>query len=154
MSSPRRTTLIAVLAISSPVSLGAETLIRKALFTADMREMRALLNPFLTPVAWVLLAVTSVAALAGVPAHRAVHRRLVDKLGERRSDPVACASTDTMALYIASSVVQFPTLAATMTFTMGADLVPVFAALWVAAFAVVAMGVFGAKPLVASLPAK
>ncbi len=150
MSSPRRSTLIAVLAVSSPVSLGAETLIRKVMFTADMREMRVLLNPYLTPVAWALLAVTAVASLAGVPAHRAVHRRLVGKLGERRRDPVACASTDAMALYLASSIVQFPTLIATMTFTLGADLVPVFAALWVAAFAVVAIGVLGARPLVAT----
>lgn len=146
MSSPmRRSTLVAVLALSSPVSLGFETLIRKVMFTADMREMRVLLNPFLTPVAWALLGVTALAALVGVPAHHALHKRSFARLGDRARDPAARASADTVALYVASSIVQFPTLAATMTFTLGADLVPVFAALWVAAAGVAAIGIFGRR---------
>lgn len=148
MSPPRRSVLVAVLAVSSPASLAAETAIRRLTFTADMREMRVLLNPFLTPVAWALLAVTCAAAMVGVPAHRVIHRRMVERLGERRDDPQARASTDTVALYVAASVVQFPTLLATMCFTLGSDVAPVFAALCVAAVGVVLIGLFGAPPLV------
>lgn len=146
MSSPlRRSTLVAVLALSTPVSLGFETLIRRLTFNADMREMRVLLNAYLTPVAWVLLGVTTVAACVGVPAQRVLHRRAFAKLGARAEDPVARASADTVAIYVASSIVQFPTLAATVTYTLGADLAPVFAALWVAAAGVAAIGVFGRR---------
>ena len=138
MSSPmRRSTLVAVLAISSPVSLGAETLIRKIVFTADMREMRALLEPFLTPVAWALLGITVLAVLLGVPAHHAIHKRLFARLGERAGDPAARASADT--------VVQLPSLVAAMTFTLGAAVTPVLAALCAAGVGVVLIGVFGRR---------
>ena len=146
MSSPmRRSTLVAMLAISSPVSLGAETLIRKIVFTADMREMRVLLEPFLTPVAWALLGVTGLAVLLGVPAHHAIHARLFARLGERAGDPAARASADTVALYLAASVVQLPSLVAAMTFTLGAAVTPVLAALCAAGVGVVLIGVFGRR---------
>lgn len=146
MSSPmRRGHLVALLAVSSPVSIAFETAIRRAVFNADMNLMRGLLNPYLTPVAWALLALTGAMAAAAVPVHRALHRRMLARLGERADDPAARASAATAALYIAASAVQFPSLIATMTFTMGADLAPAFASLWVAALGVGLIGVFGAR---------
>lgn len=142
---PTRTQIVVMLALSTPASLAAETLIRRALFTPDMQLLRALLRPHLTPVAWALLAVTTTAALAGVAVQRQVHRWMFGRLGERASLPAARHQAELGTMYLAASVVQLPTLASTVTYTLGAELAPVAAALGVAAVGVAAMGAFGAR---------
>jgi hypothetical protein len=146
----RRSVLVAALAISTPASLAVETAIRTVLFTDDMKQLRTWVGPFLTPYAWVLLAVTVAATVLSPWLHRALHRRAVTHLGERRDDPAARASVDTVTLYIASSVVQLPTLLSTMLFTMGAAFWPVFVALCVAGAGVVIIAWLGAAPWDAS----
>lgn len=140
----RRGAVVAMLALSSPASLVAETAVRKALFTPDLNAFRTFLRPTLTPVAWALLGVTCVAAVAAVPAHRAIHRRLVSRAASRRpDDPASREEAMQGALYLGASVVQLPTLVSAVTFMMGAELTPVLAALLVAAAGVVAIGVLG-----------
>lgn len=142
---PTRTQITVMLALSTPASLVAETLLRRALFTPDLRLLRGLLRPHLTPVAWALLAVTTAAALVGVPVQRRVHAWMFGRLGARATLPAARHQAELGAMYVASSVVQLPTLASTVTFTLGAELLPVATALGVAAVGVGAMGVFGAR---------
>lgn len=140
----RRRTVVAMLALSSPASLLAETALRKALFPPDLEGFRVYLRPTLTPVAWGLLALTCAASLVAVPAHRAIHARLLAGAAARRpNDPAARTEAMQGALYLGASVVQLPTLASTVTFMMGAELAPVLAALLVATAGVAAIGVFG-----------
>ncbi len=141
----RRGAVVAMLALSSPASLVAETALRKALFTPEMNDFRRFLRPTLTPVAWGLLAATCAAALVVVPAHRSIHRRMRARVEARAHDPATLEEAMQGALYLGASVVQLPTLLSTVTFMLGAELTPVLAALLVAASGVVAIGVFGPK---------
>jgi hypothetical protein len=126
------------------MSLLAETAIRKVLFPPELEALRGVLRPTLTPVAWGLLGVTCLAALAVVPAHRAIHRRMQQRVAERHPGDLA-ARQEAMqgALYLGASIVQLPTLVATVAFMMGAALVPVLVALLVAALGVLAIGLWG-----------
>ena len=124
----RRGAVVAMLALSSPASLVAETTLREALFTPEMNDFRRFLRPTLTPVAWGLLAVTCAAALVVVPAHRRLHRRMRARAEARTRDPATLEEAMQGALYIGASVVQLPTLLSTVTFMLGAALTPVLAA--------------------------
>lgn len=142
----RRGAVVAMLALSSPASLVAETALRAALFTPEMNDLRRLLRPALTPVAWGLLCATAAAALVVVPAHRALHRRMVARAHARRPGDLATREEAMQgALYLGASVVQLPTLLSTVTFMLGAELAPALAALLLAAAGVTAIGVFGPR---------
>jgi hypothetical protein len=141
-----RGVVVAMLALSSPASLAAETILRHALFPPEMDALRRALRPALTTAAWGLLGVTCVAAVVALPAHRAIHRRMVARaVTARPGDALAREEAMQGALYLGASVVQLPTLLSTATFMLGAALTPVAAALGVALLGVALLGAFGPR---------
>jgi hypothetical protein len=139
MATPSRRVLVAAIAVSSPLSLGVETALRTLLFTDDMRDLRAMVGPSLTPVAWAMVGLTAVAAVVGVAVQGAAFRHALRS--RDASDPDARERARVQALYVASSVPQLPALVATFLFTGGAALTPVTIALLIAALGVLALGV-------------
>ena len=77
MSLPRRWVILPVIAVSGPLSLGVETALRLALFTPDMRYLRSLTGPTLTPIAWGLAGLTALQALRDEGAVKGGSRVLV-----------------------------------------------------------------------------
>lgn len=137
--------LLPLIALSSPLSLAVETGLRTLLFTSDMRELRLMVRDTLTPVAWGFVPVTAAASLLGVVVHRAVLKRALAKAALKVGDPDAEEHARLTALYIATSVPQFPALAATFLFTAGARFVPVMTTLLVAAAGVMLQGMTAPK---------
>lgn len=140
MASVSRRVLLPLIALSSPLSLGVETAIRTALFTDDMRALRAMARDALTPVAWGFVPVTVAASALGVLVHRVALRRALAHAALRVGRPDAEESARLTALYVATSVPQVPALAATFLFTAGARLEPVLLTLLVAAAGVMLQG--------------
>lgn len=140
MSLPRKWVILPVIAVSGPLSLGVETALRLALFTPDMRYLRSLTGPTLTPIAWGLAAVTALGGAVAVPVQRWWYRRRLAGLAPEARTPEVRARMAFEALYVSTSVPQLPALAVTLLFTAGASLVPVATALAVSALAVLAQG--------------
>lgn len=138
MGAPSRRLLLPLIALSSPLSLGVETGLRKLLFTADMVDLRTMARPTMTPVAWVIAGLTLVAIFVGVPVHRIAYAHALKS--RDASDPAAVERARMMALYVASSVPQFPALVATFLFTAGAELTPVAVSLGLSALGVMLQG--------------
>ncbi|MEZ4392103.1 MAG: hypothetical protein R3A48_13475 [Polyangiales bacterium] len=140
MSLPRKWVILPLIAISGPLSLGVETALRLALFTPDMRYLRSLTAPTLTPIAWGLAALTALGGLAAVRVQRGWYRRRLAKIPEAERSDDAKARAAFEALYVATSVPQIPALVVTLLFTAGSSLAPVATALGVSAVAVLAQG--------------
>lgn len=140
MSAPRKWLILPVIAASGPLSLGVETGLRLALFTPDMRYLRSLTAPTLTPIAWGLAALTALGGVFAVSVQRAWFRRRWKKLSEAERTVEARERVAFEALYVATSVPQIPALVVTLLFTAGSSLTPVATALGVSAIAVLAQG--------------
>lgn len=146
MDLPRKWVILPVIAASGPLSLGVETALRLALFTPDMRYLRSLTAPTLTPVAWALTGVTALGGLLAVPVQRAWFQRRWRRLSPEARTPEAHARAAFEALYVATSVPQIPALVVTLLFTAGSSLLPVATALGVSAIAVLAQGLVTHDP--------
>ena len=140
MRPPRKWVLLPAIAASGPLSLGVETAVRLALFTPEMRYLRSLTGPTLTPIAWSLAGVTALGGVVAVPVQRWWYRRRLARLAPEARTDEARAKAAFEALYVATSVPQLPALAVTFFFTAGASLLPVAVALGVSALAVLAQG--------------
>lgn len=140
MSLPRKWVILPVIAVSGPLSLGVETALRLALFTPDMRYLRSLTGPTLTPIAWALAALTALGGALAVPVQRWWYRRRLAGLAPEARTPAMRARMAFEALYVSTSVPQLPALAVTLLFTAGSSLLPVATALAVSALAVLAQG--------------
>jgi hypothetical protein len=136
---PNRAVLVFI-AVSPLVALGFETASRKAILGPEFNEVRDFLRPFLTPYAWGFCALTVLFSVAAVPVRRRLEARALARLGERARDPRRRADARLSALYLASSVPQLPSLFATFSFTMGAQLLPVVLCLALSALGVLALG--------------
>lgn len=134
----KRGALVLLTVIAAPVALAFETLLRKLLFPPEFEEVRALLEPSLTPVGWGLVGVAALLAGGGVPLKRRLGARALARLPEaRRRDPAQVAKAELGAFMLAATVPQIPAIASTMTFMFGASLVPVLVAVGVSTVGVV-----------------
>jgi hypothetical protein len=139
-----RGALVLLTVVAAPVALASETALRKLLFPPEFEEVRALLEPSLTPVGWALVGVAVVLAVAAVPLRRRLGARAVAKLPEaRRADPAEVARAQTGAFMLAASVPQLPAIASTMAFMFGASVAPVLVAVAVSTVGVVLQALWG-----------
>jgi len=127
--------------VAGPVALGVETLLRKSLFPPDFEELRSLLGPKVTPIAWALCGVAVVTIALGV----ALHDRIVAQQLRRTPpgiDPeVARARASLGAFLLAATIPQLPAIFATFTFMVGAPLLPVLVCIGISTIGVFIQGV-------------
>jgi hypothetical protein len=126
----RKRALVVLTVVATPLALGMETLVRTQVFPllmgGDFEEVRTVLGPLLTPVAWGLCGVAILANLAGFALYARLVARSIAKLPEaRRADPAERERAALGAFLLAASVPQVPCILSTLTFTFGAPLAPV-----------------------------
>jgi predicted lysophospholipase L1 biosynthesis ABC-type transport system permease subunit len=142
-----------VLAISAPVALAFETLVRTQILARaigpDLEDVRRFLSPSLTRFSWALTFVTLFAGIVGVAAVPVAARRIeaAAKSAGRELDRATREKQIVGRLYLLTSIPQAPAILATFCFTFGSRLLPVLIAMALSTAAVVAQGVVAARML-------
>jgi hypothetical protein len=144
--------VVVLVAVSAPLALGFETLIRVYLFMpmlgADLAEVRAFFWPELTPavriaaatrIAWGLVGASLLAGLLGLGLLRRAAQRAT--LATSPAETARAKVRDRMLLL--SSVPQIPAILATLCFSFGAELSPVLGSMLVSSAFVLGMGQLG-----------
>lgn len=147
----RKRALVLLTVVATPLALGMETLVRTQVFPlflgGDFDEVRALLGPPLTPVAWALCGVALVANVAGYVLHARLVQRAVAKLPPARRDAPAERERAALgAFLLAASVPQVPCILSTLAFTFGASLAPVLLGVALGSLGVVAQALRTRSP--------
>ncbi len=138
--------IVLVIALSAPLALGVETLLRKQvlgrILGPDLDEVRGFFSPQTTRAAWVMVGATLVAGLVGVLVTRVAIRRLA-----REPDPAARARMLRDRLLLLTSIPQIPAIAATLCFMAGSRLLPVLIAMAISTLFVLVQGFAGEREL-------
>jgi hypothetical protein len=147
--------VVLLIAISVPIFLGVETLLRVyvlgPLYGPVLAELRAVYWPDVsaemiatraTNWAWILIGVTAVAGIVAIVLLRIVVHRAASATGER---PTPAKIRDTLLLM--TSIPQVPGLASTLCFAAGADLSPVLICVGVSTSFVVVQGFVGERAI-------
>ncbi|MGF1465388.1 MAG: hypothetical protein ACFCGT_04575 [Sandaracinaceae bacterium] len=121
----RATALVSALTIlAAPAALAFETALRRLLFPPDFVELRALLAPYLTPVAWGLGLGAGLGALLGVVVQRRLSAGRLARLpagadDDRRHEAVLGV------FLLTTAAPQVPAVLGTLLHLFGAALTPV-----------------------------
>lgn len=132
--------VLGFIAVSTPLALAAETLLRQLLFPPEFVEVRAWLGPTLTSWMWVAAPMSVVFTGLGMVFRRWSVRRGLKKLGARAEDPKSVQKLEFDALMLSTSAPQIPALVATFGFMFGSALQPVAVAIAVATTGVLVIG--------------
>jgi divalent metal cation (Fe/Co/Zn/Cd) transporter len=134
--------VVLVIAISAPLALGVETLMRTQVLAPmlgpSFDEVREFFSPQLTRVAWAMVAVTFAAGILGIVITQLAVRKLA-----RLPDPALRARKLRDRLLLLTSIPQVPAILATLCFTCGARLFPVLVAMVVSTLFVLIQGFVG-----------
>lgn len=122
--------------LAAPVALAFETGLRLLLFPRDFELVRELLEPALTPVAWVLGGLAAVAAVLGASLQRSMAQKRIAKSPDRGDYDARYRHVFGVFL-LTSSVPQIPAIFSTFAFMFGASLVPVLVGIGVCSVGVV-----------------
>lgn len=144
---PNKYLLLGIVAVSAPLSMAFETMVRRTLLGANFQTIREFVGPHITPYAWALVGVTVLAIGAGFALHRALLRRGIAKLGARASDPAAVARVELEAMFLSTSAPQLPTLLVTIMFQWGASFTPVAVCMALSTVGVLLLGLVGPRVL-------
>jgi hypothetical protein len=139
------TALILMTVVAAPIALVFETILRKLLFPPEFDELRDLLSPDLTPVAWGLVGLTGLFGLAGIAFQSRFAARAVGKVPQEHRTKARVQKAELGAFMLAASVPQIPAILATFAFMWGASLTPVLIAIGVATLAIVVQSVRAAN---------
>ena len=146
---PSLRVVVLAIAVSAPLALGLETLIRKHVLMPVIgpafEEVRQFFSPQLTRFAWILVGVCVFAGLVGVAAIRRAVRRSAEL--EPTRDPAAATRKLRDQLLLLSSIPQVPAILATLCFMMGSKLTPVLVSMAVSTAFVLVQGFIGERSL-------
>lgn len=133
--------LLAVIGLSTPLTLVVETVIRRLVMPPDFEEIRAWLRPQVTPWVWgAVLPATVLMTAFGIWLQRWLFRRELHRLCARLPADQAHAKAQFEALMLSTSAPQLPAVAGTVCFMLGADLLPVLATIGAATAGVLTLG--------------
>jgi hypothetical protein len=132
--------MLAVVAVSTPLALAVETLLRTLLFPPDFEEVRTWLRPTLTPWIWLTPILAAIATLGGLRLQRWYAARQLAALPPAKQTDEARAAADFDALMLSTSVPQVPALMATLGFMLGSAIAPVLAAIAIGTAGVLVQG--------------
>lgn len=132
--------LLFLTVLAAPTALVFETALRKLLFPSEFEELRALLEPALTPVGWVLGLVAGLAGLAGLTMQKRLAGARIAKLADR--EEVEARYREVFGVFlITTAVPQIPALLSTFAFMFGASLWPVLVGVGLASVGVAGQAV-------------
>ena len=131
--------LVAMIAVSPPISLGMLLVLRRTHVPDVLRAMAEVFGESATALASTAAAVTALGTLAAVPLYHALYRRSVARL-KNPDDARAKRSAALTALYVSTSVPQLPALFAIILLTVGADLRPAMISVVLATVGAVLVG--------------
>jgi hypothetical protein len=153
-SMPGLRVVVVLIAISVPIFLGVETLVRVyvlgPLYGPVLADIRALYWPELstemiasraTRFAWILIGVTMVAGVVGIMALRRIIRRASDA-GEQ-TPPAKIRDT----LLLMTSIPQVPGLLSTLTLAGGGEWLPVLICVGISTGFVIVQGFVGERAI-------
>lgn len=135
-----RVTLIVLTVIAAPAALVFESLLRFLLFPEDFERVRVFLEPYLTPVAWGLAAVTLALSFVGYALQRTMSQKRVARIPEPKRTPERIERAKVGAFMLTASIPQIPAILATFAVMFGAAIVPAIAAIVIVTAAVLAIG--------------
>lgn len=131
--------LVSATVLAAPVALALESVLRWLFFPSEFEAVRAWLEPFLTPLAWVLVTISALAGVAGVLTQRTLVARKLAKLGPEATSAQRAAVRDQVFL-ITASIPQLPTIASTFAFMFGASVVPTLVGVAICTVSVLGQG--------------
>lgn len=146
MTLRRQTWLIlALVALSTPLALVAETYLRRLMFPPEFEEVRAFLEPSLELPVWSLLSLVVLTTWFGIRGqHRRVKRRMAARPPEEQTQYFRDKDTfDSLVLF--TSLPQVPAILATFCYMVGASLVPVLANMLASTIGVLAVGLLSLR---------
>jgi len=132
--------VLVLIALSTPLALGLETVVRRLLMPPDFEQVRAWLAPVLTPWAWATVPLTALAIGLGWWLFGVLVRRELRGAPPDTEPNKARAKAELESIILASSAPQVPAVIATLLFMMGAPLLPVAIAMGVATLGVLSLG--------------
>ncbi|MCA9697140.1 MAG: hypothetical protein KC431_06425 [Myxococcales bacterium] len=140
--------VVLVIAISAPLALGIETLLRTQVLVPiigpDLDEVRAFFSPQTTMAAWAMVGVCVLAGLLGLALlRRAIRRDQANAEGTQEDRTRKLKDR----LLLLTSVPQVPAILATLCFMAGSELTPVLISMAVSTAFVIAMGFLGEASL-------
>ncbi|MBV1862721.1 MAG: hypothetical protein KUG77_30140 [Nannocystaceae bacterium] len=137
--------MLALVALSTPMALVAETYLRGLMFPPEFDEVRAYLRPSLEVPVWSLLGLVALTTWLGIRAQtRRVERKMAARPPEEQTQFFRDKDTfDSLVLF--TSLPQVPAILATFCFMFGASLVPVLVNMLAATAGVLAVGMLGLR---------
>ncbi len=132
--------VLALVALSTPMALVAETYLRRLMFPPEFEEVRMYLRPSLELPVWSLLSLVVLTTWFGIRAQeRRVERKMAARPPEQQTQHYRDKDTfDSLVLF--TSLPQVPAILATFCFMCGAPLVPVLVNMAAATVGVLAVG--------------
>jgi len=121
--------MLVLIAVSTPLALGVEWLVRRIFLPPQMDELRDWLRPQLAPFAWVLVGLALAATALGLASANRVYQTRLRRFGTRGDPSRRAQSARFETLLVVTSIPQVPALLATIGFTFGAPLAPTLATL-------------------------
>jgi hypothetical protein len=150
-SRSRALRVVAIVAISTPLAVALESLLRQWMFPPEFEDVRAWLEPSITPWMWLTPLACALGIPIGLRLHRWLVRRTIARMPVERRTPVAEANAVTDALLLSTSVPQVPAIVATMGLLLGSALTPVLVATATATVGVLVIGIVASRELPASV---
>ena len=122
--------------VAAPVALGFETALRLLIFPEDFDLIRELLNPVLTPVAWLLVFVAAAGGALGLFLQRKLAEKRIAAFPE--DAPLGPRYSAVMGVFLLTTAApQLPSIAVTFCFMFGSSIVPVIVAIAVTTVGVI-----------------
>ncbi len=132
--------MLALVALSTPMALVAETYLRRLMFPPEFEEVRAYLQPSLELPVWSLLSLVVLTTWFGIRAQaRRVERKMAARPPEEQTQYFRDKDTfDSLVLF--TSLPQIPAILATFCYMCGASLLPVLVNMGASTAGVLAVG--------------
>jgi hypothetical protein len=139
-SNARTFGILAIVAISTPLALAVETLLRHLVFPPEFEDVRVWLRPSITPWVWAAPILAAAMTVVGIGLQRWLAQRAIGRLAptDRTEAKLAAARFD--GLMLSTSAPQVPALLGTVAFMLGSELAPVLAGIAVATTGVLVVG--------------